>query len=469
MQELSERLDRRFALLTDGSRSAAPRHRTLRSTIDWSYDLLGEVEQAMLRRVAVFAGGWTLAAAQQVCTADAGDGSDPIAGTLGLLTSLADKNLILAEEHDGATRYRMLETIRQYALDRLRESGEEARWRQRHFAWVLTLAEASFEPLRGPQQGAWVERTARELDNFRAALGWAIEQKSPDGLRLAPQLSRWWSTRAQITEARDWLSRLLEVVPRDQAPLERARALGAVGNLALLQRDHEAAGRLFRESLALLRGLDDPRRVASVLTNLALLALARGHYAQAEPLLVECAALARGVGDLHLVAVNVGNLAIAVHARGDRDRAAALYAQSLALARDSGDAFLVSEVLSGRGRAECRNGDLESAESSLAEGLAIAADLTDPHAAAEAFEGCAELAVARHAAKRAATLFGAAARLREAMALPLPVHEEGDHDRLTAAARAALGEAAFDQAWRDGSAMALDQAMAYALNAIRKY
>jgi len=199
VEELSQRLDQRFALLTDGSRTALPRHRTLRSTIDWSYDLLTNVEQAMLRRVSVFAGGWTLAAAEHICTGDGIEKSD----TIDLLTSLADKNLVITEEHEGATRYRMLETIRQYALDRLRESDEEARWRNRHFAWVLALAEESYEQLVGPQQSLWIDRIARELDNFRAALRWAIEQKLPDALRMAPQLSRWWVRRADVTEARE--------------------------------------------------------------------------------------------------------------------------------------------------------------------------------------------------------------------------------------------------------------------------
>jgi hypothetical protein len=181
VEELSQRLDQRFALLTDGSRAALPRHRTLRSTIDWSYDLLTDVEQAMLRRVSVFAGGWTLAAAEHVCSGDEIESSN----TIDLLTSLADKNLVSVEEHDGTTRYRMLETIRQYAFDRLREADEQAQWRNRHFVWILALAEESFQSLIGPQQGLWIDRMASELDNFRAALQWAIDQKLADGFRLA--------------------------------------------------------------------------------------------------------------------------------------------------------------------------------------------------------------------------------------------------------------------------------------------
>jgi predicted ATPase/DNA-binding winged helix-turn-helix (wHTH) protein len=460
VEELGQRLDQRLALLTDGSRTALPRHRTLRSTIDWSYDLLTDLEQAMLRRVSAFASGWTLAAAEHVCTGDGIEKSD----TVDLLASLADKNLILTEEHEGATRYRMLETIRQYALDRLRETGEEARWRNRHFAWVLALAEESFEPLVGPDQGLWLDRIAPELDNFRAALRWAIEQKLPDAFRMAPNLGRWWVRRAHLSEAREWFSRLLDVIPRDQAKGDRGRALSAVGNLAMYQGDHDEAERFFRESLALSRELGDARRSAYTQTNLALLALVRGQYADAEPLLVECATLARSLDDAHLLAVDLGNLAIVVHARGDGDKAATLFKESLTLAREVGDRFLTSEALGARGRAECRDGNLESAEASLVEGLTIAGDLADPHAAAEALEGTAELAVAKHAPKRAATILGAAARLREEMGLPIPVHEEREHKREAAAARAALGDAAFDQAWREGSAMDLKEAVRYALN-----
>jgi tetratricopeptide (TPR) repeat protein len=305
---------------------------------------------------------------------------------------------------------------------------------------------------------------ARELDNFRAALGWAIEQKLPDALRMAPNLSRWWVRRAHVMEAREWFSRLLDIIPRDQAKRDRGRALSAVGNLALSQDDHDEAERLFRESLDLYRELDDARRSAGVQTNLALLALARGRYADAEPLLVECATLARTLDDAHLLAVNLGNLAIVVHARGDGDQAATLFEESLTLAREVGDSFLTSEVLGARGRAECRDGNLESAEASIFESLTIAGDLADPHAAAETLEGFAELAVAKCAPKSAATILGAAARLREAIGLPIPLHEEHEHKRVAATARAALGDDAFDRAWREGSAMELEEAVRYALN-----
>jgi tetratricopeptide (TPR) repeat protein len=256
---------------------------------------------------------------------------------------------------------------------------------------------------------------------------------------------------------------LLDTIPADEAKKDRGRALSAIGNMAMYQGDHDEAGRLFRESLALSRELGDARRSAYTQTNLALLALVRGQYADAEPLLVECATLARSLDDASLLAVNLGNLAIVVHARGDGDKAARLHEEVLTLARGVGDSVLTSQGLCSRGRAECRDGNLESAEASLIESLTIAGDLTHPDAATQALEGFAELSVAKDAPKRAATILGAAVRLREEIGIALSVHEERDHKRVAAAARAALGDAAFDQAWREGSAMELEEAVRYAL------
>ena len=453
-QELCQRLDLRFALLTDGSRAALPRHRTLRSMIDWSYDLLADVEQAMLRRLSVFAGGWTFEAAEHVCRED---GIDRFRA-LELLTSLVDKNLILTEERDGVTRYRMLETIGQYALDRMREAGEEAQWRSRQFAWVLALAEESFQALVGPQQRLWIDRMASELDNFRAALQWAIDQKLADAFRLAPNLARWWVRRASLSEARQWFTRLLDAVPRDCASRDRARALGAVGNIALSQDDYEEAERLFRESDVLSRELGDASRSAYMQTNLGLTLVARGQYAAAQPVLTECAKVARALGDDHLVAVILGNLAIAAFELGDSDRTTSLLEETLTLARSVGNGFLVCQLLSYKGRTECRTGKVQSAQASLVEGLAIARELADPVATIWALEGFAELALARHAARQAAAIWGAVAHLCDETGASEPSKETAIAD-----ARATLGADAFDLAWREGNSMSLEHAVHYAL------
>ena len=217
VDELSERLDQRFALLTDGSRAALPRHRTLRSMIDWSYDLLTEREQAMLRRVAVFAGGWTLASAEQVCAGDGIDASDVIEQ----LTSLVDKSLVVTDEQAGATRYRMLETVRQYALDRLRESGEEARWRGSHLAYFVALGRGVLRERRRTETAVMALPDRSEHDNLRAALAWSAESSPMEGLRLATALTVFWRIRGHLAEGREWLTRLLDACP-DRRPDARA-------------------------------------------------------------------------------------------------------------------------------------------------------------------------------------------------------------------------------------------------------
>ena len=281
---------------------------------------------------------------------------------------------------------------------------------------------------------------------------------------MAPGLSRWWVRGAHLAEAREWFSRLLDAIPRDQAKWDRGRVLRALAELALRQGDLDGAERLFRESLALFRELDDARGSAYVQTNLALLEMARGRYADAEPLLQKCVDLARVLGETFLVAVNLGNLAIVAHARGDGDAAAPLFEESLTLARRVGDPFLESHFLSYKGRAELSDGDLVSAEATFVESLAIARELADPFATMWALERFAELAAAKHAHERAATILGAAAHVREEIGLSLPLHDEREHACVAAATRAALGDDAFDHAWREGSAMDLEDAVRYALN-----
>jgi tetratricopeptide (TPR) repeat protein len=209
--------------------------------------------------------------------------------------------------------------------------------------------------------------------------------------------------------------------------------------------------------------MDETRGLAYAQTNLALLAVARGRYADAEQLLVECVGVARARGDPNLLVVNLGHLAIVVHAQGDTEKAAPYFEEALTVARNIPNGFLTSSVLTYKGRAECSDGNLELAEASLAESLTIAGHLMDPVVTAWALEGFAELAVPQLAPKRAATIWGVAARLREKIGIPIPCNEEADYRRAVATTRIALGEDAFDKAWNEGSAMALDDAVRYAL------
>jgi non-specific serine/threonine protein kinase len=460
VDELSAQLNQRFALLTDGSRAALPRHRTLRSTIDWSYDLLTERDQAVLRRVAVFAGGWTLASAEQVCAGDGIDASDVIEQ----LTSLVDKSLVMTDEQAGATRYRMLETVRQYALDRLRESSEEAQWRTRHLAYSVARAADLYEQLGGPEQLSTLNRIASEHDNLRAALAWSIQSSSIQGLRLAPLLTNFWRMRGHLSEGREWLIRLLAACPVEPPTPERARGLYCAALMTITQSDYAAAKRLLEESLTVYREIGDAIGAARALGGLAWLSIAQGHYPEAEALARESVDSARAMGDRRLLFSGLGNLAVALHRRGDWAAARELYEQALAVARELGTPWEIGNTLNEIGRAECDEGRHDLALKHFAEGVTILHGLGNRPDVIASLEGLAGVAAATAAPRRAARLSGAADALRQEMGNTRSVHESVAYERQLKPVCAILTAEAFDQAWDEGRAMSLDDAVRYALD-----
>jgi predicted ATPase/DNA-binding winged helix-turn-helix (wHTH) protein len=458
--ELSQRLDQRFALLTDGSRAALPRHRTLRSMLDWSYDLLTEREKAILRRVAVFAGGWTLASAEEVCSGDGIDASDVIEQ----LTSLADKSLVVTDELAGATRYRMLETVRQYAVDRLHESGEESRWRGSHLACFVSLAEAFKWEQFGPQQQAWFARIEIEHGNVRAALAWSAESSPAEGVHLAAALDLFWRLHGHVAEGRQWLARLLDAFPIDGPMIERGRGLLGAASLAQTQGDYSAAKRLMQESLALFREIDYARGSLVVQTNLAGLATEQGHFPEAEVLWRESVDGARALGDRNALFSSLGGLAVVLHRQGQWAAGREKYEQALAMAREDGAPWWIGSTLNDIGRAECDEGHPDLALQHLTEGLTILYRLGDRPGVIESLEGFAAVAAATAMPWRAARLWGAADALRQKIGTATPVHQSIAYERQVKPVRAILAAEAFDQAWDVGRAMDLDDAVRYALD-----
>jgi non-specific serine/threonine protein kinase len=281
VEEVSRRLDQRFDLLTGGSRTALPRHRTLRSLIDWSYDLLNGSEQALLCRVSIFSGGWTLAAAESVCIGDGIDEKD----VLDLITSLADKSLVYSSQVRGETRYEPLETVRHYARDRLWDRGEESRLSRRHFDCMLALAEHAESRLKSGDQQVWLEHLETEHENLRAALLWscANDGSTTDGLRLASSLGWFWSVRGHYRDGRRWLSILIAAVPDGQADPIRAYALRGASTLASNEGDYAEAERLNEQALAIFRRLEDRKGISQVLNNMALMLPARATMPRLEP------------------------------------------------------------------------------------------------------------------------------------------------------------------------------------------
>ncbi|MSP12497.1 MAG: adenylate/guanylate cyclase domain-containing protein, partial [Chloroflexi bacterium] len=298
VEQISKRLDDRFRLLTGGSRSALPRQQTLAALIDWSYNLLTAPERALLQRLSVFAGGWSLEAAEQVCAdvgQDSGHPRDVVLSSevLDLLTRLVDKSLVNAEDQDGETRYRLLETIRQYARDRLLESGEGDQVRDRHLQYFLQLAEEGEIQLRGPQQMAWFKRLQTEQDNFRIALQWSLGTEA--GLRLAGALADFWVWwRGEISEGRRWLEEILAQTAGLGRTAARAKALCAA---SWFQDDSTAKRSRYEESIAIWREVGDQRGLALALHYLGLLELEQNHLAVARQWNTESQELWRAAGD----------------------------------------------------------------------------------------------------------------------------------------------------------------------------
>jgi non-specific serine/threonine protein kinase len=421
VEEINRRLDERFRLLTGGSRTALPRHQTLRALIDWSYDLLNEQEKTLFKRLSVFAGGWTVEAAEAVCAADEAVGNRQLAvegavggrqsavGTanhgsllptadcllpsevLDLLLSLVDKSLVVAEERDGAARYRLLETVRQYARDRLVESGGSDAVRGSHLEYFLALAEEAEPQLQGPDQQSWLERLETEHDNLRAALDWGLRNREEEydpcrsqhptpnaqrlALRLTGALGRFWMVRGHLSEGRKQISRALAEQGEDHAT--RARALNEAGNLARNQGDRPEARELYEESLAIYRKLGEQKGIALALNNLGGLAREQGDYVAAWALYEDSLAISRDMGDRRGIARTLHNMGLSARDHGDYAAAQVLLQESLETLRKLGDPYGVAQSLSSLGALAESRGDYTAAKTLHEESLQISRELGD--------------------------------------------------------------------------------------------
>jgi predicted ATPase len=394
---LLQRLESRLTLLTGGPRDAPIRQRTLRDEITWSYDLLSADEQGLFRRLAAFVGGFTLAAAEAVTGCD-GE-FDVFAG----LASLVESSLVRQDEHDGEPRFGMLETIREYGLERLVDSGEEPTVRKSLATYFLVFAQAAEPESKGLNQLAWLERLETEHANFRAVLGWALEHDAETALRLAGALWWFWRYRAHFTEGRSWLERALARSPHGTTR-DRAKALRGAGVLARQQSDYRQAAVLLNEALARYRDLGDAHGVADSLDGLGNVVLEQGDLVQAERFFDEALSLWRALKDTYGIAGALDNLGSAAQDRGQLQRAMALREESLALYRTLGDEWNVARLLNNLGYAVSEAGDLDRAAPLLEEALTIWGNMGDKHGVAYVLENQGSVAQGRGELERAATL-----------------------------------------------------------------
>jgi predicted ATPase len=466
---LLARLHHTLPLLTGGGRDVPARQQTLRATIGWSYDLLDTGERVLFRRLAVFAGGCTLEAAEAVCGLPAGAeplGVDVLEG----LGSLVDQSLLHVRDLEGEPRFALLETIREYALECLESNGELDALRRAHAAYYLHVAEAVEPALAGPEQRRWCEYLDRDHDNLRAALGWALERRETEtGLRLVGALYRFWLVRGHLREGRAWVEGLLALeVPAGEpsAGGERvwARAFLTGAVLALFQGDEGVARPWLEQAARLGRAASDWRTTALALNYRGIIARDWGDLAQAAAHCEESLALSRAMSDRWGIAFSLHLLGDLAFKQGDLERAEARLEEALAISRELGVRRDMAATLENLGVVAAWQGEGARAVALGREAVALLREVGDPRAGAKSLEVLGSIiAGVGGQGEQAARLLGAAAAVRERLGAPQSPDYRQEVERLVASARQALGEQAWTAAFTAGKALSLEAAVAEAL------
>jgi predicted ATPase/DNA-binding SARP family transcriptional activator len=457
-------MGRRLSLLTDGPRDLPVRLQTMRDAIAWSYDLLTREQQARFRRLSVFAGGFDPEAASAVCKSNAPPERIEPPGSIDEVTlalcSLVDKNLARRADRRTGARFELLETIREFGLERLIASEEFDEARLAHANYYRSLTEQARDGLAGPEQVHWFDRLEIEHDNLRAALDWAAESGDAElALRLSGALWRFWMARSYLVEGRAQLERALALPEAPRYPNERAIALARAGDLARRCGDLDTASARLEASLSLCQQIDNRREEAWVQTELGCLALARREHVSAWQALTRGLGIAQESDDPAGVAHSQLLLARVAHHTGDNDEAARLAEASLGVYRAMDDRIAMNWALHSLVHYAIDQGNLCHARRSLEEGLSLASESGYRWGTIALLEAAAALAAAQERPARALRLAGAADALREPMGAPLPPDWKEDLERQLAPARQQLGESGSLAAWNAGRVLSLDRAV----------
>jgi predicted ATPase/class 3 adenylate cyclase len=445
-RQIAERLDRRLDLLTGGPRDLPARQATMRAAIDWSYDLLSEREQRALRSLGVFIGGFELEAAQAVCDAD-----------LDVVQSLVEKSLIRLIDTE---RFLMLETIREYALERLEEAGAKDELRRRHAEWFVALAESARARLHSAEQGAWLARLQADSDNLGAVLDWTLDHDPPVAVELATTLFHSWLMRGKLDALVSCLERAL-ADPDALEPAVRAQALSTYGNaLTFSREDYAMAERVLNESLALHRRLGLEGEGAVVLLRLGIIAWARGDLDRAKALREEALATFRRIGDNQGIARALHLLGEELGGAGELESGAAMLEEAVAIDRERGDKYAVSSSLHSLGDLALDAGDLERATALYREALSIDHDLGDERSQAYCLAGLASVAARAGDTRSAARRWGAVRLAEDNLGVRFLAVERARYERHLGPLAAAA-----DFAASEGRELTLDAAVNEALHA----
>ncbi|HEX2740255.1 MAG TPA: BTAD domain-containing putative transcriptional regulator [Rubrobacter sp.] len=461
VEQVAERLEDSLKLLTGGDRTVAHRHQTLRATLDWSYELLSRPEQVLFRRLSVFAGGWTLDAAEVV---GAGEGiqEDDV---LDLLSQLVNKSMVVVDSADGSgLRYRMLEPVRRYGLERFGASGEADAVRRRHACWYFELCKEVEPWLRGARHEVWLEQLEREYGNLRAALSWALERGEVDlGLWFGAALGESWYMSGNLSEGRRWLEAALSNSGDAPPTPSRIKALLRAGWIAWEQGDYESSVAMSEESLMLSREFGDEAGTVAALSNLGWAALLVNDLQKASALAEEAVTLGSAMDDTGGIARALLIPGLTAVAGGDQEQAIALHEESLALARKAGDDVAESLSLGMGVFAYLGQGDIRRAKALCEQSLALPPQPRVMNATSFQLHASAALASSQGLPLRSARLWGAAAALRENIGASLSPVELRVYRPYIEAARQQVGETAWEEAWAEGKAMTVEQAEEYAV------
>ena len=495
-EQIAERLDDRFKLLTGGVRTALPRQQTLRALIDWSYQLLNDTEQRALRGLAVFSGGWTIEAAESVIGAD-----EALDGLMGLV----NKSLVIVEEQEGKSRYRYLETIRQYAMEKLAESGEAIAVRDRHLDYILNLAEQSAQGMYGTENIEQLDRIEVEHDNLRAAFEWAVSNHPDKALKLAYAVGGFWAVRDHISEARIWCQAILEKTKSmPHVDEDRARVYGVLAWMCVTTGEHKAGRTAAEQAISLGMKTNEASTVARAYGILALTSIFLGDYpaaqhaategeklarqhgykselaqilstraqmayisgmdlAQAKAYLYEAAELAREAGFRWASSFTAMGLAHTAAALGDLEAARARFMESVEIAQKMGNKRIVYSSQSEFAHALRAYGKLEEPLATYRDLLPKWRDLGHRSAVAHELECIAYILIRKEEPARAAILFGAAESLREAIDSVMTKMEQVEYAKEIESLRAGMDQAEFEQAWKKGREMSMDEAINLAI------
>ena len=465
LEQINTRLHDRFRLLTGGSRTSLARQSTLRGTLDWSYQLLSETERRVLCDLSVFSGGWSLEAAEEVCSGDGVERGDLV----DLLSHLVDKSLVVVEDHGrGERRYRFLESVRQYGRDRLLEHSRAERVKTRHLRFFFDLVRLSEPELMGPRQASWLKQLHLEHDNLRAALDWCMSpaqasEQDDRAVDFATALWWFWLKRGFLAEGRQWLERAVRVAPVS-SPSRGAKASNALANMAYFQGDFAGMAAYAAKSVALGREAGDLFSVAFGLGLQTIAAAESGDVGLALRLAGDCRAAAMASGNPWTAGPALYVLGFVAISKGDYDEASRVYEEAWNISiRDPWASSIHVSCLVGL---RVVQGRLAEAAALGAEGLALCRGIEDPVRTAWTLEGIAATHAVQDRPLHSARLWGASEQLLDSTASLLPPTHRWIRDRHFDGVKAALGDTAFQAAFAEGWAMSMGQATQYALEGL---